>query len=63
MDPGVDAAWDVEINHRLDAIEAGQTNEREGFAALDAIEVRLREAGVIAIAHGRRKLGYCSNRI
>lgn len=44
MDEGVEAAWDAEINRRLDAIEAGQTNEREAFAALDEVEARFREA-------------------
>jgi putative addiction module component (TIGR02574 family) len=43
-DEGVETAWDAEINRRLDAVEAGQTTERDAFVALDEIEARLREA-------------------
>ncbi|WP_221032416.1 addiction module protein [Actomonas aquatica] len=42
-DERVEAAWDAEINLRLDAVDAGQTTERDAFVALDEIEARLRE--------------------
>lgn len=40
----VEAAWDAEINRRLDAVEAGQSAERDAFVALDELEARLRES-------------------
>jgi len=43
MDEGVEAAWDTEINRRLDAVEAYKTTERDAFVALDEIQKRLRE--------------------
>lgn len=45
IDEGVEAAWQMEINRRLNAVEAGQTSERDAFVALDEIEARLRETG------------------
>jgi putative addiction module component (TIGR02574 family) len=42
-DEGVEAAWDTEINRRLDAVELGQTSERDAFEAVDEVEARLRE--------------------
>lgn len=44
VDEGVEAAWEQEIHHRLDAVEAGKSTERDAFAALDQLEARLREA-------------------
>lgn len=43
LDEGVEAAWQEEINKRLDALEAGQTSCRDAFASLDEMEARLRE--------------------
>jgi len=43
VDEGVEVAWQVEINRRLSAVEAGQTSERDAFDALDEIKARLRE--------------------
>jgi putative addiction module component (TIGR02574 family) len=35
IDEGVEPAWQMEINRRLNAVEAGQTSERDAFIALD----------------------------
>jgi putative addiction module component (TIGR02574 family) len=43
LDEGVEAAWQKEINKRLDALEAGQSSCRDAFASLDEMEARLRE--------------------
>jgi len=45
FDEGVETAWQVEIDRRLDAADAGQTSARDAFVALDEIEARLRETG------------------
>jgi putative addiction module component (TIGR02574 family) len=45
IDEGAEAAWQVEINRRLNAVETGQTSERDAFVALDEIKARLRETG------------------
>ena len=42
-DEGAEAAWEVEINRRLDGVEARKTTERNAFEALDEVEARLRE--------------------
>ena len=43
IDEGVASAWQIEINRRLIALEAGKTSDCDAFVALDEIEACLRE--------------------